>query len=91
MIITDFKLDTKDNELQTLWKLGELKDKEMLEASWQEIADFMNRHFRIDETEYRTESAYRKIYKNGKMFSEQVFHVTDYSKIEGNTASSLVY
>jgi len=83
MIITDFKLDTKDNELQTLWKLGELKDKEMLEASWQEIADFMNRHFRLDETEYRTESAYRKIYKNGKMFSEQVFHVTDYSKIEG--------
>ena len=85
MIITDYKLDTKDNELQTLWKLGELKDKELLEASWQEIADFMNLHYRLDETEYRTESAYRKTYKNGKLFSEQVFQINGGSDIEGLT------
>lgn len=73
MKIAEFNIDTKDSELQTLWKLGEMKTNEILEASWQEITDFMNKHFREDETEYRTESAYRKIYKSGKLFSEEVF------------------
>lgn len=73
MLLLDYQIKSPDSELRTLWELGELKDSGLLDASWQEIADFMNKQFRADETEYRTESAYRKIYRNGKMFSEEVF------------------
>lgn len=38
--------------------------------SWAEIAEHINRNFRNDETEYRTESAYRKIYTNAKRYYE---------------------
>lgn len=37
---------------------------------WKAIADIINKEFRSDETEYRTESAYRKAYQQAKRFYE---------------------
>ena len=36
--------------------------------SWSEISDLVNRECRADESEYRTEAAYRKSYQNAKRF-----------------------
>ncbi len=35
---------------------------------WEEISNIINREFRIDESEYRTEAAYRKSYSQAKRF-----------------------
>ena len=53
-----------ETEEETLFRIGSAKRDEILDATWQTIADFMNATFRADETEYRSESAYRKKYKN---------------------------
>ena len=68
MTIYEYPLEPHSEECATLWELGQMKEDGLLEASWQEIADFMNVHFRTDETEYRTEAAYRKPYQYAKMF-----------------------
>lgn len=68
MTIHEYPFSQYDGETKTLWKLGLLKDQGVLEASWQDIADFLNRVYRTDESEYRTEAAYRKPYQYAKMF-----------------------
>lgn len=82
MTIHDYKISAENNELQTLWELGEMKDSGLLDASWQEIADFMNRHYRVEESDYRTEAAYRKPYQYSKMFVGSVFRVKSESAAE---------
>lgn len=52
-----------ETEDETLFRVGSAKRDGLLDATWVEIADFMNTTFRQDETEYRSESAYRKKYK----------------------------
>ena len=52
-----------ENEEQFIFRLGYAKDIGQLDMSWEEIADVINREFREDESEYRTESAYRKQYQ----------------------------
>lgn len=53
-----------ETEDETLFRIGEAKKNGLLDLCWQDIADFMNKNFRSDETEYRTESSYRKKFKN---------------------------
>lgn len=53
-----------ETEEETLFRVGSAKRDGLLDATWVEIADFMNATFRQDETEYRSESAYRKKFKN---------------------------
>ena len=53
-----------ETEDETLFRIGEAKKNGLLDLYWQDIADFMNKNFRTDETEYRTESSYRKKFKN---------------------------
>lgn len=59
-----------ENEEKFLWRLGQLKDSGVLELSWSEIADIMNKEFREDVSEYRSEAAYRKPYQQAKRFFE---------------------
>lgn len=65
-----FNLKRKDNENehQYLWRIGQAKDSGLLDMSWNDIANVMNKEFRDDESEYRAESAYRKVYTNAKNF-----------------------
>lgn len=52
-----------ENEEQFIFRLGQAKDSGQLDMSWDEIADVINKEFRADESEYRTEAAYRKPYQ----------------------------
>lgn len=49
--------------------------------SWDELADTINREFREDESEYRTEAAYRKPYSYAKHFYESGCFDGDVSQI----------
>lgn len=60
-----------ETEEAYLWKLGQAKDSGLLELDWSQIADLMNKQFREDESQYRTEAAYRKPYQQAKKFYEQ--------------------
>lgn len=62
------KRKADENEEQYLWRLGQAKDSGLIDLDWKEIADIMNREFREDESEYRSESAYRKLYQYSKRF-----------------------
>ena len=53
-----------ETEEECLWRIGNAKRDGLLDATWVEIADWMNTNWRISETEYYSESAYRKKYKN---------------------------
>ena len=66
---------TNETEEECLFRIGSAKKDGLLDATWVEIAEFMNKTFRADETEYYSESAYRKKYKNyidaKEMFAKQ--------------------
>ena len=70
MIPERWKRSPKENEEQYLWRIGQAKDSGLLEAEWEDVADFMNMQFRRDESEYRESSAYRKPYQQAKRFYE---------------------
>ena len=54
-----------ETENQTLWRLGNAKAAGVLgDITWPEVAEFMNKTYREDETQYYDSSAYRKRYKN---------------------------
>lgn len=58
------------SELSYLWTIGQAKDSGNYDGTWDDIAYLMNLHFRNDESEYRTSSAYRKPYEQAKKFYE---------------------
>lgn len=53
-----------ETEEECLWRIGNAKRDGLLDCTWVDIADFMNKTFRDSEEEYFCESAYRKKYKN---------------------------
>ena len=63
------RLET-ENECQYIWRLGQAKDSGVLDLDWNNIADLINKEFRADESEYRTEAAYRKGYSQAKKYLE---------------------
>lgn len=65
-----FKKLDKENEEQFIWRIGQAKDSGVIDMSWNEIADTINAQYREDESEYRTEAAYRKAYQQAKRFYE---------------------
>lgn len=69
-----FKRLNGENEEQFLWRIGQAKDNGIINLDWVGIADIMNKEFREDETEYRDESAYRKVYQSAKrLYEAEVF------------------
>jgi hypothetical protein len=59
-----------ETENAFLWRIGSEKDTR--DITWSQIADIMNRHYRDDETEYRSESAYRKRYTQAREMYDSV-------------------
>lgn len=57
-------------ELSYLWSIGQAKDNGTYDGTWDDIAYLINFHYREDESEYRTSSAYRKPYEQAKKFYE---------------------
>lgn len=70
MNITDLHRLENENEFQYTWRLGQAKDSGLLDMDWNSIADLINKEFRNDESEYRTEAAYRKSYQQAKKYYE---------------------
>lgn len=68
--ITDLHRLENENEFQYTWRLGQAKDSGLLDMDWNSIADLINKEFRNDESEYRTEAAYRKSYQQAKKYYE---------------------
>ena len=76
----DFKRRENENEEQFIWRIGNAKDSGQLDLDWDQIGDIINQEFRTDETEYKTSSAYRKIYQYAKkMWEAGVFNNLDES------------
>ena len=77
-----------ETENQTLWRIGRAKANGMLgDITWVEIAEFLNKEFREDETQYYDSSAYRKRYKNfsdayDELFSKENFTDEEIMTIE---------
>ena len=70
-----------ENEEQFLWRIGQEKTNGTLDMNWTEIADVMNKEFRDDVSEYRSEAAYRKPFQQALRFWESgVFK--DYSQLD---------
>lgn len=69
-ILFDIKRLPTENECQYTWRLGQAKDSGLLNMDWNGIADLINKEFRSDESEYRTEAAYRKSYQQAKKYYE---------------------
>lgn len=63
-----------ETENQTLWRVGKAKAAGLMgDITWPEIAEFMNKTYREDETQYYDSSAYRKRYKNFSDAYEELF------------------
>jgi len=73
----EIKRYQNENEEQFIWRLGQAKDNGTLDLSWDEIAEIINKEFRKDETEYRTEAAYRKPYTQSLRFYQAGVFSTD--------------
>lgn len=69
-IIIDLHRLENENEEQFVFRLGQAKDSGNLDMSWDEIANIINKEFRSDESEYRSEAAYRKPYQQAKRYFE---------------------
>ena len=61
-----------ETELAYIYRLGKLKDDSVIEMTWSELANVMNKQLRDPDEEW-TESAYRKKYNLIKDAYEQVF------------------
>lgn len=72
MVSTELQRKPDETELQYLYRIGKLKDDQILDMTWGEIATIMNKQLRDPDEEW-TESAYRKKYKLLKDAYEQVF------------------
>lgn len=67
-MVNDLVRRIGENEEQYLWRLGSAKESGLIDLSWGEIADLMNKHCREDEDEYYSEAAYRKPFQQAKRF-----------------------
>jgi len=72
-----------ETENQALWRIGKAKANGLLgDATWVEVAEFFNKEFREDETQYYDSSAYRKRYKNFSDAYEELFSQENFSNEE---------
>lgn len=69
-----------ETEDQCVWRIGNAKANGLLgDMTWVEIANFLNKEFREDDTKYYDSSAYRKKYKNFSDAYEGIFSKTNFT------------
>ena len=72
-----------ETENQALWRIGKAKSNGLLgDITWVEVAEFFNKEFREDETQYYDSSAYRKRYKNFSDAYEELFSQENFTNEE---------
>ena len=77
----------EENENEYIWKIGQAKDANLIVYTWEQLSPILNRECGIDETEYRSESAWRKKYRIMQqawddVFSKQSFNNDQLNDIE---------
>ena len=72
---TDVNLSLRagESELAYLWRLGELKYNGIIDMTWDELAEVLNRNLRDSEEDYLGSCAYRKKYAILKQAKDEVF------------------
>ena len=71
-----YNVDLLENESESsyIWRLGQAKEAGLLDMTWPEIAELINKAYRCPNNEpKRGESAYRKRYAEAKKFRSDVF------------------
>jgi hypothetical protein len=68
--VQELKRKENENEEQYIWRVAQLKDNGLIDLDWDELAEYINRECRDDESEYRSSSAYRKPYQQAKRYYE---------------------
>lgn len=58
---------TEENDEQYIWRVGRYKDSGLLDMSWEDIADVMNRELGMEDSPL-AEDSYRKPYRQAKRF-----------------------
>lgn len=72
---------SNETEDQCIWRIGNAKNNGLLgDMTWVDIAVFLNKEFREDETKYYDSSAYRKKYKNFADAYEGIFSKTNFTE-----------
>ena len=70
-----------ETEDQCVWRIGNAKNNGLLgDMTWVDIAAFLNKEFREDETKYYDSSAYRKKYKNFADAYEGIFSKENFTQ-----------
>src|SRR6056297_120017 len=69
--IKSLNITMNETELQYIWRI--CNQKEILGYTWEQIAEILNKNLKDDETEYLSESAYRKKYQQALKFKQEVF------------------
>lgn len=72
-VYVNFQKSPDESELQYIWRLCSAKDSGIIELTWQELAEILNKQLIDDEEDYLGESAYRKKYQQAKAFYDEVF------------------
>lgn len=64
-----------DNETEThyIWRMGQAKDMGEINLNWIELAEIMNTQLFDDESEYVSDSVFRKMYRTAKRFYDELF------------------
>lgn len=80
----------EENESQYIWRIGQAKDSNLIDSTWEQLAPRLNTELGIDETEWRGESAFRKKYRvmqqaYDDVFSKKYFNKLQLSNIEEQT------
>ena len=64
----DLKKSESENELQYIWRICLAKDSGVLDATWEDVADILNKELIDDDCKYLNESVYRKKFQQAKAF-----------------------
>lgn len=63
----------EENEDQYIWKVGQAKDSNLIDSTWEELTPRLNTELGIEETEWRGSSAFRKAYRWMQRAYDNVF------------------
>lgn len=73
MSIDELKKKPDENDSQYIWRIGQMHDNKQLDMTWVQIGELFNSELVEDETNYLTESAYRKRYRIAVQYYDDVF------------------
>ena len=74
----------EENEDQYIWKVGQAKDANLLDSTWEELTPRLNAELGIEETEWRGSSAFRKAYRWMQRAYDNVFRQNGFIGVQGD-------